>query len=229
MLEKLFHNADLDIELTSYIDDKQNVWFWGKDIAKILGYSVTDQAIRKHVSDNHKQLICCPVEMKGQKNDMRGKRTTFIDEAGFYELVFSSKLPAAKKFRDLVYEKVLPSIYKYGQYKLFDNPWNKMIMISNETDLHYKAIDMIRWFYPDSILVAGLGELQDTEDKRLDSYKKGYMKGPPDLMILNSYKDFKGLGVEFKSPTGNYRVSDAQKEMKKWYVNNGYAFILSND
>ena len=98
MLEKLFHNAHLDIELTSYIADKQNVWFWGKGIAKILGYSVTDQAIRKHVSDNHKQLICCPVEVKGQQNDMRGKRTsTFIDEASFYELVFSSKLPAAKK------------------------------------------------------------------------------------------------------------------------------------
>ena len=55
------------------------------------------------------------------------------------------------------------------------------------------------------------------------------MKGQPDLMILNSYKDFMGLGIEFKSPTGNYRVSDTQKEMKKRYVNNGYAFILSND
>ena len=86
MLKKLFHNADLDIELTSYIDDKQNVWFRGKDIAKILGYSVTDQAIRKHVSDNHKQLICFPIEMKGQQNDMRGKWTTFIDEAGFMNL-----------------------------------------------------------------------------------------------------------------------------------------------
>ena len=55
------------------------------------------------------------------------------------------------------------------------------------------------------------------------------MKGHPDLMILNSYKDFMGLGIEFKSPTGNYRVSDAQKETKKRYVKNGYAFILSND
>ena len=113
MLDKLFHNADLDIKLTSYIDDKQNVWFRGKDIAKILGYSVTDQAIRKHVSDNHKQLICCPLEMKGQQNDMRGKWTTFIDEAGFYELVISSKLPTAKKFRNWVFEIVLPSIYKW--------------------------------------------------------------------------------------------------------------------
>ena len=61
-----------------------------------------------------------------------------------------------------------------------------MITISNKTDRHYKVADMIRRFYPDSILVAGLGELQDTEDKRLDSYRKGYMKGQPDLTILKS-------------------------------------------
>ena len=61
-----------------------------------------------------------------------------------------------------------------------------MIMIGNETDLHYKVVDLIRKYYPDSILVAGLGENQDTEDKRLDSYKKGYTRGQPDLMILNN-------------------------------------------
>ena len=37
MLEKLFHNADLDVDLISYIDNKQNVWFKGKTIAAILG------------------------------------------------------------------------------------------------------------------------------------------------------------------------------------------------
>ena len=55
------------------------------------------------------------------------------------------------------------------------------------------------------------------------------MRGQPDLLVLNYHKDYKGLGIEFKSPTGNYYVSEAQKEMKKKYVNNGYAFILSND
>ena len=59
-----------------------------------------------------------------------------------------------------------------------------MIMTGNETDLHYKVVDMIRGFYPDTILVAGLGELQDTGDKRLDSYKKGYMRGQPDVLVL---------------------------------------------
>ena len=39
MIETKYANEDLEIELTSYIDSKQNVWFRGKDIATILGYS----------------------------------------------------------------------------------------------------------------------------------------------------------------------------------------------
>ena len=54
MLEKRFNNVELGIELTSYIDNKQNIWFLGKDVAKILGYSDTAQAIRKHVDDEDK-------------------------------------------------------------------------------------------------------------------------------------------------------------------------------
>ena len=87
MIEKKYISQDMNIELTSFLDSKQNVWFRGKDVARILGYSVTDQAIRKHVSDNHKQLTCCPVKTRGQQNDTRGKYCTFINEAGFYELV----------------------------------------------------------------------------------------------------------------------------------------------
>ena len=123
----------------------------------------------------------------------------FINESGFYSLVLSSKLESVKKFKHWVTSQVLPSIRKYGQYKLFD-----------ETDLHYKVVDLIRKYYPDTILVAGLGENQDTEDKRLDSYKKGNMRGQPDLMVLDYHKDYKGLSIEFKSPTNNYRVSEAQ-------------------
>ena len=33
-----------------------------------------------------------------------------------------------------------------------------MIMIGNETDLHYKVVDLIRRYYPDTILIAVLGE-----------------------------------------------------------------------
>ena len=218
---KKFANEDLEIELTSYIDDKQNVWFRGKDIATILGYSNIRQTISRHVDSEDKQLICWRLHsVTATNSDIRGKYYTFINESGSFALVLSSKLESAKKFKHWVTSQVLPSIRKYGQYKLFDSPWNKMIMIGNETDLHYKVVDLIRRYYPDSILVAGLGENQD-EDKRLDSYKKGYMRGQPDLMVLDYHKDYKGLCIEFKSPTDNYHVSEAQKEMKKKYVNNG--------
>ena len=230
MLEKKFANNELGIEMNSYIDKQQNVWFRGKDVAEILGYSKPRNAIERHVSNNHKMLqLCWGPETGRQQNDTRGKYCIFIDEAGFYELVFSSKLEAAKKFRDWVFTTVLPSIRKYGQYKMFDSPWNKMIMIGNETDLHYKVVQLIRNYYPDSILVAGLGENQDTEEKRLDSYKKGYQRGQPDLMILDYHREYKGLCIEFKSPTNNYCVSESQIKMKEKYRNNDYAFILSND
>ena len=57
MLEKKYCNDELDIELTSYICYKQNIWFSGKDIASILGYSNTRKVLKDHVLDVHKQLI----------------------------------------------------------------------------------------------------------------------------------------------------------------------------
>ena len=48
MIEKKYIKQDMNIELTSYIDNKQNVWFRGKDIAKILGYVNTRKAVWNH-------------------------------------------------------------------------------------------------------------------------------------------------------------------------------------
>ena len=58
MIEKKYINQDMNIDLTSYIDNKQNVWLRGKDIAQILGYSDTDDALRRHVDKKYKMK--CP-------------------------------------------------------------------------------------------------------------------------------------------------------------------------
>ena len=225
MLEKKFTNKDLGIELTSYIDKQQNVWFRGKDVAEILGYSNTKKAVLNHVESEDKQQIFTrhsrgPKTGPVAKSYSRGPKMgpvapsgsmcTYINESGFYSLLLSSKLETAKKFKHWITSQVLPSIRKYGFYKMFDNPNNKMFKIENETDLHYKVVQLIRNYYPDSILVAGLGENQDTEEKRLDSYKKGYQRGQPDLMILDYHIQYKGLCIEFKSPTNYYCVTESQ-------------------
>ena len=230
MLDKTFKNEELGLELKSYIDKQQNVWFRGKDVAEILGYSKTRDALSRHVDNEDKKLICCrPQNVDTNNCDLRGKYFTFINESGFYSLVLSSKLETAKKFKHWITSEVLPSIRKYGYYKLFESPNNKMFKIENEMDLHTKVVELVRNFYPDALLVPGLGENQDTSEKRINSWKKGYQRGQPDLMVLNNHRDFKGLCIEFKSPTNNYCVTESQLKMKEKYKNNGFAFILSND
>ena len=49
------------------------------------------------------------------------QKCIIINESGFYEIVFKSRLPAAKMFHEWVFDKVLPSIRKYGYYKMFDS------------------------------------------------------------------------------------------------------------
>ena len=221
-------------------------FFLGKDVATILGYSNTKEALKRHVSEENKMIRFMQVNCRGretrpqqndnrgretrpQENDNRGKYYTIINEPGFYELVFGSKLEFAKKFHQWVFNTVLPSIRKYGYFKMFDNPNNKMFKIENEMDLHSKVVELIRNFYPIAIMVPGLGENQDTPDKRINSWKKGYMRGQPDLMILDFHKDYKGLCIEFKLPTNNYCVTESQLKMKEKYFDNEYAFILGND
>ena len=114
MQEKSFINSQLGIKFNSYIDYKCRVWFKAKDVAKILGYKDTNDAVRKHVSENHKRtfLLTCPGESPGQVikykksrplktgGQVQGRWIIFIDEPGFYELVFKSRLPSAKVFRE---------------------------------------------------------------------------------------------------------------------------------
>ena len=124
-LEKSFINSQLGIKLKSYIDDQCRVWFKAKEVAQILGYQDTNQAIRKHVSENHKRKVILnqPVETTGCS------MTYFIDEPGFYELVFRSRLPTAKMFREWVFSNVLPTIRKYGYYRMIDTRIKQRVII----------------------------------------------------------------------------------------------------
>ena len=87
------------------------VWFVGKDVAGILGYQKTADAIRVHVDDEDKGV--CDLQTPGGKQSM-----TIINESGLYSLILSSKLPTAKKFKRWVTSEVLPSIHKTGRYEM---------------------------------------------------------------------------------------------------------------
>lgn len=86
-------------------------WFVGKDVADVLGYKNTKDALAKHVDAEDK--LGSQIATSGQNRNM-----TIINESGLYSLVLSSKLPSAKKFKRWVTSKVLPALRKTGQYQV---------------------------------------------------------------------------------------------------------------
>ena len=69
--------------------------------------------------------------------------------------------------------------------------------IENETDLHTKVISFLKKRYPHSIFSAGLGENQDSVNKQIDSFKRGYIRGSFDLIVHNLHKHYTSFAIEF--------------------------------
>jgi prophage antirepressor-like protein len=229
LTQKNYINKELSLYINTYIDKKQNIYFKGVEIAKILGYIDTDQAIRKHVDEEDKKKFCEINPVKTTGLNWGSKNIYYINESGLYSLIFNSKLESAKKFKRWVTSEVLPSIRKFGYYKMFNNPNTLAFKIEDEYDLHTKVVAYIRRFYNKAIITAGLGELQDSSNKRIQSYKKGYRKGQPDLIIQNHHKYYSGMCIEFKTPLCNGVISKEQKELLQEYEDNGYKCLISND
>ena len=51
---KLFNNDVLNVNIKTVLDDDNNIWFKGKDIATFLEYADTTQALRVNVDEEYK-------------------------------------------------------------------------------------------------------------------------------------------------------------------------------
>ena len=141
MQEKSFINRQLGIKFNSYIDRKCRVWFKAKEVATILGYRDTDQAIRKHVDNEDRKYF--PVETTGYSK--RGRPPIILNESGLYSLVLSSKLETAKKFKSWITSEVLPSIRKYGYYRILDSRIKQRVIFIEKKFKSIKfLIDMLQ-------------------------------------------------------------------------------------
>lgn len=132
------NNLDLQNNLLSfngykflYFSVNDDIWFKGKDIATILEYEKTRNAIIDHVLDEDKISFngltkrlplssdtktpksILPLKVKGSSIQ---PHTIFINESGLYSLIMSSKMQKAKEFKRWVTKEVLPSIRKTGTY-----------------------------------------------------------------------------------------------------------------
>ena len=142
-LVKCFSNSVLGVNLTTILIDMEP-WFIAKEVAMLLGYENTKQAILVNVDELDQKMLSydeCK-QLFGQKStnnetlentdDSRGlsdrprnnsininsQGMKFINESGLYTLIARSNKPEARRFQRWVTSEVLPSIRKTGSYGL---------------------------------------------------------------------------------------------------------------
>lgn len=106
----LFSNPEFGSVRTVMIDNE--VWFVGNDVAKALGYSRANEAIRNNT--NKEDTVVTGVS--DANNHIQ--QMVVINESGLYDMIFESRLQKAKDFRRWVTYEVLPAIRKKGEYSV---------------------------------------------------------------------------------------------------------------
>lgn len=155
-------------------------YFVGKDVADILGYKRTADAIREHVDAEDKGVgkIQTPGGMQN---------VTIINESGLYSLIFSSKLESAKRFKRWVTSEVLPAIRKHGVYAtddVIENTLNNPDYIINVLTEYKKEKEQ------NLLLQQEIGELKPKAD-----YVDEILNSPGTMTITQIAADY-GLSAQ---------------------------------
>lgn len=172
-------------------------WFVGKDVAEILGYGNTRDALAAHVDEEDKAVI--------QKSEIAtleipNRGLTVINESGLYSLILSSKLPTAKKFKRWVTSEVLPAIRKHGAYMTDEKAWDITHNADSLADLLQQAAEQLRE--------------KDIEIERMrpkEIFSDAITASNTSILVGDLTKILKGNGVDI-----------GQKRLFNWMRENGY-------
>lgn len=177
---------------TMTIDEEP--YFVANDVAKILGYKKTRNAIARHVELDD-------VKVAPIRGPLGGVQTTkVINESGLYSLIMSSKLPTAKKFKHWVTSEVLPAIRQHGAYLTDQKALDIITNKDGLAGLLKQAADQL--------------EQKDIQIKRLEPkalFADTVSASDDTILVGELAKILKGKGVNI-----------GQNRLFKWMRDNGY-------
>lgn len=167
-------------------------WFVGKDVAQILGYSNTRDAIRIHVDEEDKTDGVVIHDSIG-----REQTPALINESGLYSLILLSKMPKARQFKRWVTSEVLPSIRKNGGYIAGQETLTDDELLAKALEVaHRKIMERDR---------------QIAMMKPKEIFADAVATSATSILIGDLAKILKGNGVEI-----------GQKRLFQWLRDNGY-------
>ena len=104
--------------------------FMAKDVANMLKYRNTTEAIRNHVDEEDKFVLS---HLEGRSDSLllgganhspsffantQQSQSVLINESGLYSLILRSRKPEAKQFKRWITNEVIPSLRKEGNYSM---------------------------------------------------------------------------------------------------------------
>ncbi|AQP57445.1 phage repressor protein/antirepressor Ant [Listeria monocytogenes] len=179
---------------TVFIENEPH--FIGKDVAKVLGYSNSRDALKRHVFLKNKGVV---------KHDSLGgsQNLTAINEAGLYQLIFKSKLESAERFQDWVTSEILPSVRKHGAY------------MTNDT--------IERAITDPDFLIRLATNLKEEKTKRIEAEQRLEIQKPK-VMFADAVSDARGtiLIRDLAKLIQQNGVDIGEKRLFEWMRQRGY-------
>lgn len=183
---------------TVLIDDEP--WFVGKDVAKILGYANTKDALLKHVDDEDK--LGSQITTSGQKRKM-----VVVNESGLYNLILGASKQGknqeikekARQFKRWITHEVLPTIRKHGAY-MTDAKAQDVISGNGLADLLLQAGNQIKQL-----------ELEKSQMKPKALFADSVSASENTILIRDLAKILKQNGIDI-----------GEKRLFTWLRDNGY-------
>jgi anti-repressor protein len=164
------------------IDEKE--FFVAKDIATLLGYKRSADAISQHCK---KPVSFRDLQGVGNSPTLKlDPQTKLIPESDVWRLIIKSKLPEAEKIENWIMEEVLPSIRKTGLYSLQKEEKSKYAEIISETKEVLQLIDLTK----------------DLNPKELFYLQKIMGENSPTKLLGNSFQNAYFLPSEIGKMTG---------------------------
>lgn len=187
---QVFSSTEFGSVRTITINGK--IMFVGKDVCDILEYQNGSRDINRHVDEDDRQKIML---FDGTKEN----ETIVINESGLYSLIFSSRMPNAKKFKRWVTSEVIPSIRKNGYYDMRESKTDSY-MIEDPAE---RARRWAEEYEEKKLLECKVTELKPKAD---------YFDGLVDSKLLTTFRD---AAKEFQM---------SPKSFNKWLTDHGYIY-----
>ena len=147
----LFENTIINV----IIDNTDKLWFNSSQLTKAIGYINYIKAIKQHTKTTDRIQL---KYINHSYNIKQHPQTIYLSENGMYKLMLKSKMKKAQIFADWITNDILPSIRKYGYYKIkksYENEKTELLDKINYLEKQQKLMknDLKKNKYPSGALV----------------------------------------------------------------------------